>query len=130
MSYTLTAGNDAGAFALDASSGALTVAATLDYETTSSYPLTVTAADPAGGTSTAELTVTVTNVDEPPGFGAASYAFGVAEDAAVEAAVGTVSATDPEGETVSYALTAGNDEGAFALDASSGALTLAEDAGL
>ena len=125
VTYALTAGNDAGTLALDASTGALTVARTLDYEVTSSYPLTVTASDGQGGTTTAAVTVTVTNVDEPPDFGAASYAFSVAEDAAVDAAVGTVAATDPEGDTVTYAITAGNDAGAFALDASSGALTLA-----
>ena len=125
VSYAITAGNDAGAFALDASTGALTVAGALDYETTASYPLTVTASDPAGGTSTAAVTVTVANVDEAPGFGAADYDFSVAEDAAMGATVGTVDATDPEGGAVSYALTAGNEAGAFALAAATGALTVA-----
>ena len=125
VSYALTAGNDTGTFALDASSGALTVAGALDYETTASYSLTVTASDPAGGTSTAAVTVTVTDVDEAPGFGAADYAFTVAEDAAVGAAVGTVTATDPEDGAVTFAITAGNDTGAFALDAGTGALTVA-----
>ncbi len=125
VTYALTAGNDAGAFAIDASTGALTVASALDYETTPSYPLTVTASDPAGGTATAAVTVTVTNVDEAPGFGAADYAFSVGEDAAVGAAVGTVSATDPEDGAVSYAITAGNEAGAFAIDAATGALTVA-----
>ena len=112
---------------IEGSSGALSVAGALDYETTPSYPLTVTASDPAGGTSTstAAVTVTVTDVDEAPGFGAADYAFAVAEDAAVGTAVGTVSATDPEGGAVSYAITAGNEAGAFALDAATGALTVA-----
>ncbi len=125
VSYAITAGNEAGAFAIDAGTGALTVAGALDYETTASYPLTVTASDPAGGTSTAAVTVTVTDVDEAPGFGAADYAFSVGEDVAVGAAVGTVSATDPEDGAVSYAVTAGNEAGAFALDAATGALTVA-----
>ena len=125
VTYALTAGNDTGALALDASRGALTVAAALDYETTASYGLTVTARDPAGGSSTAAVTVTVTDVDEAPAFGAADYAFTVAEDAAVGAAVGTVAATDPEDGAVSYAITAGNEAGAFAIDAGSGALTVA-----
>ncbi len=125
VTYALTAGNDTAAFAIDASTGALTVAGALDYETTASYPLTVTASDPAGGTSTAAVTVTVTDVDEAPGFGAADYAFSVAEDAAVGTALGTVTATDPEDGTVSYALTAGNEAGAFVLDAATGALTVA-----
>ena len=45
----------------------------------------------------------------PPVFTSAPYAFSVAEDAAQDAAVGTVTATDPDaGDTVTYALTAGN----------------------
>ena len=125
VSYAITAGNDAGAFALDAGTGALTVAAALDFETTPSYSLTLEAKTAAGATATVPVSVTVTNVNEPPAFGAASYAFSVAEDAAVGAAVGTVGATDPEGGTLTYALTAGNAAGAFALDAATGALTVA-----
>ena len=125
VTYALTAGNAAGAFALDAGTGAITVAGALDYETTPSYALTVTADDGQGGTSTAAVTITVTNVDEAPGFGAADYAFSVAEDAAAGAAVGTVGATDPEGGTLTYAMTAGNEAGAFAIDANTGAVTVA-----
>ena len=123
--YALTAGNEAGAWAIDAGTGAMTVAGVLDYETTASHALTVTADDGQGGTSTAAVTLTVTNVDEAPGFGAADYAFSVAEDAATGAAVGTVSATDPEDGTLTYAITAGNETGAFAIDAGTGALTVA-----
>ena len=70
--------------------------------------------------------MTVTDVDEPPTFGAANYAFSVAEDAAAGAAVGTVAATGTGDAGVSYIrITAGNDAGAFALDASTGAITVA-----
>ncbi len=122
--YAIAAGNDAGAFALDASTGALTVAGTLDHETSASHTLTVEAR--AGGSqATTTATVTVTDVDEAPAFGTANYAFSVAEDAATGAAVGTVSATDPEDGALTYAITAGNEAGAFALDAGTGALTVA-----
>ena len=222
VTYAITAGNDAGHFALDASTGALTVAVALDYETTASYTLTVTATTAGGGTGTATVTITVTDVldtappaptdlavgtvtttslpltwtavtgaakyrveyqvsgaeswttdDETlttaahtvdaltcgttyavrvsaygdgtayaaawgaasaalsattgacPAFGSATYSFSVAEDAAVDAAVGTVTATATDGSAVTYAITAGNDAGHFALDASTGALTVA-----
>jgi protocadherin Fat 4 len=124
VSYAITAGNTAGAFALDASTGAITVAGALDYEATASYPLTVTASHGVS-TTTVTVTITVTDVEEPPGFGAASYAFSVAEDAAVGAAVGRVTATGSGDGAISYAITAGNGGAAFALDASTGALTVA-----
>ena len=125
VSYALTAGNEAGAFALAAATGALTVAGALDYETADNYGLTVTARDAAGHTATADVAVTVTDVAYPPTFGADSYAWSVAEDAAVGAAVGSVRATEPEGGAVSYAITAGNDAGLFQIDAASGRLTVA-----
>ena len=123
VAYAITAGNDAGGFAIDTSSGAITVAGALDYEGTTSYALTVTASHGVS-TSTVSVAITVTDVAEPPVFGAASYAFSVAEDAAEDAAVGTVGATVRANGAVSYAITAGNDAGAFAIDASSGAITV------
>ena len=59
-------------------------------------------------------------------FSPASYAFSVLEDAAVGHAVGTVSATSPTaGATVMYSLTAGNADGKFALDTTTGQITVA-----
>ncbi len=60
-----------------------------------------------------------------PTYGAASYAFTVAEDAAVGAAVGTVTATAAGGTAVIYTVTAGDEHAAFAIDGSTGALTVA-----
>ena len=61
-----------------------------------------------------------------PVFDPATYAFSVAEDAATSTAVGTVSATDPDtDDTVTYAITAGNADGAFAIDSGTGAITVA-----
>ena len=63
VTYAITAGNADGAFAIDAGTGQLTVAAALDYETTPSYTLTVEADDNAGAATTT-VTITVTDVDE------------------------------------------------------------------
>ena len=48
------------------SSGAITVAGTLDYETTPSYTLTVQAEDDDGDTDTVTVTIIVTDVAEDP----------------------------------------------------------------
>ena len=67
VTYHITAGNGAGAFNISSGhDGAhILVWAALDYETTSSYTLTVEARDgKAGGTSSATVEITVTDVAE------------------------------------------------------------------
>ena len=125
--YSIESGNDAGLFEIDQSTGALTyTGAGEDHESgTTSYPLTVRASD---GTHTTDVTVTVnvTDVPEAPAFGKASYAFILADsaDGSVTAvALGTVSATDPEGDTLTYSIESGNDDELFAIDESTGALS-------
>ena len=61
-------------------------------------------------------TAKVTNVDEAPAFGAASYACSPAEDVPVATTLGTVTATDPEGGEVIDHITVGNLGGGFVVD--------------
>ena len=59
-------------------------------------------------------------------FASTSYSFLVYDNQAVGATVGTVSATDADSEdTVEYSITAGNEDGKFAIDESSGEITIA-----
>ena len=126
MSYSITAGNGDGKFNIDDGTGAITMTASLDHETTDEYTLTVEASDGQNGTATVTVMVTVTDVAEAPSFDETSYAFEVGEDASSGDAVGTVSATDPdEDDTVGYAITAGNADGKFAIDDGTGAITVA-----
>ena len=69
LAYTITAGNSGGLFAINSSSGAITVAATLDHETASTHSLTVQATDTGSASATATVTVTVTDVNEVPTTG-------------------------------------------------------------
>ena len=65
LTYWITAGNGAGRFMIDNSRGDILVWAALDYETTSSYTLTVEARDgKQGGTSSTTVEITVTDVAE------------------------------------------------------------------
>ena len=66
VSYSITAGNGDGKFMIDGGTGEITVNAALDYEATVEYRLTVEASDERGGTDTATVTVTVTDVAEDP----------------------------------------------------------------
>ena len=77
--------------------------------------------DPSGVTSatTAECVF--------PEYGVTSYEFRVMEDAALDAVVGTVTATDSGGSALEYAIKAGNEDGLFAIGESSGEVTVAAD---
>ena len=63
-----------------------------------------------------------------PAFGAPRYDWIVPAGLPVGAAIGQVQATDPDGGTVSYAITAGNDAGVFQLNATTGILSVAGNA--
>ena len=63
--------------------------------------------------------------NEAPVFSEDSYSFTVAEDMGTGDVVGGVSAEDPDGRTVAYAFTAGNDAGRFQIDTASGELSVA-----
>ena len=58
--YAIISGSSA--FAIGATSGAITVAGGLDYETTTSYRLRVVAIDPHGQSATTTVAITVTDV--------------------------------------------------------------------
>ena len=61
----------------------------------------------------------------PPVFSMTSYRFSVNGDAAVDALVGTVSATDNSGDPVTYAIASGDDAGLFAIGEDTGEITVA-----
>jgi ABC-type uncharacterized transport system auxiliary subunit len=133
ITYSILSGNTSGAFAINASTGALTVAnsATLNFETNPSFTLVVKVQDNAtvALSSQANVTVNLTDANESPII--ANQTFSVAENAANTTAVGTVIASDPDaGQTITYSILSGNTGGAFAINASTGALTVANSAAL
>jgi len=126
--FSLTAGNTGPAFAID-NSGNISVAdtAAIDYETLSSYSLTVEVSD---GTTvvTETVAIQITDVNESA-IGAISdsdaAADAVAEDASVGRVVGiTAAASNPDGtDTVSYSLS-DDASGLFAIDSGTGVVTV------
>lgn len=102
--------------------GLVTALAAPDGSMLGVYSSEATYADPA---DRPRLNFTLTP-NRPPVFGAASYSFAVTENSANGTAVGQVSATDSDGDTVLYSIAAGNDPGAFAIDAKTGAITVAD----
>ena len=105
-------GADAGAFSIDSATGQITTKSTLDYETTTSYSITVIATDRLNQATESAGTITVTDVDEKPGI-TGPGSVGYREHATGK--VGTYRATDPEGADVSLSLS-GDDASDFTLN--------------
>ena len=126
--FSITAGNTDNAFAINASTGQITVAtsAAVNFETTPSFSLTVQVQDngvvPAAGTAT--ITVNLTNVNEAPVVNPAT--FSLAENSANGTVVGTVDLHRPgRRPDRTFSITAGNTGGAFAINAGTGQITVA-----
>ncbi len=110
--YALS-GEDASYFAVNASTGQITVGAQAlpDSETKGSYTMIVTATDEAGATASITVMITVSVPNAPPVItGPASLSY--AENG--QGSVATYSATDPEGDGVTWSV-AGTDAARFGI---------------
>ena len=105
-----------------------TVTYTPDANYNGSDSFTYTVSDGRGGESTATVTMNVTAVNDAPTMVVAQ--FDVAEDAANGTVVGQVSASDVDGDTLTYSITGGNSDGIFAINASTGQITIADNSNL
>lgn len=121
LTFTITAGNTDGAFAIDAA-GLITVANSAALTEGASFLLTVQASDPDGATANATVMI---DVAFGLAFDAASYTFSIDADAADGSEVGTVSATHGGGDTLVYGFD-GAPAGLFAIDAGTGVITLVD----
>ncbi len=125
--WTIVSGNDAGKFALNASSGVITVAGGLDYETTTSYTLTVKVSDGSVFSATKTITINVTDINDLAPV-VVDSSFSINENVASGTSVGTPRATDGDGSSTTFSgwtITSGNAAGKFAINSSTGAITTA-----
>jgi VCBS repeat-containing protein len=107
LAYSITAGNFGGAFAINAATGAITVAnsTALDFETIPTFLLSVLVDDGIGGTDTATVTINLANVNEAPVVVVPGPQTGT-EDTPL--AVPGISVSDPDGNIASVTLSVGN----------------------
>ena len=140
MTWSLETTGDHGRFEIDAANGALSFKEAPDYESSDlglgpdkAYTVTVQATEvDDGDTQTLELTgdldvtVTITNVNEPPVVARRSGTgpFSIVENSGTD--VGAFDATDPEGRGVTWSLATSGDHGRFEIDAANGALSFKE----
>ena len=127
VGYALEAGADAGLLQIDSASGAVRLAeGNLDFETRNSYSFTVRAFDASGNASLKTVTVTVANIDEAaPVFTSPTSATANENQDLLYTAQASDSIDSTDG-AVRYALAPGLDAGLLRIDASSGAVRLAE----
>lgn len=129
--FALISGNTNGAFALDSTTGQMTVAntAALNFETTPTFSLVLRVTDSGGLTSTTTTTVALTNANEVPTMNSGVFTLG--ENTESVTLVGTVNGSDPDvGDGLIYAIVGGNPDGAFAIHSITGQLTVANAAAL
>ncbi len=141
LTYSLS-GTDALSFGIDSGSGQLRTSTALDYETKSSYSVTVSVSDGNEGSDSIPVTISVTDVNETPANRAPVFT-DVNETPANRAPVFTegsrttrtvventtsgvnigsaVSATDADNDTLTYRL-GGPDAAFFSIDSTTGQL--------
>jgi gliding motility-associated-like protein len=138
LTYSITAGNGDGVFGIDAATGEITVVdnTNLDYETTTSYSLTVQAEDTDANTDDAIITIDITDVVEGNNPVIVDHTTSIAEDATNGTAVydvnddNTGNDTDLDGHALTYIITTGNGDGIFGIDAATGEITVVDNTNL
>jgi hypothetical protein len=136
LTFAITSGNfdidgdGTSAFAIDGNTGEITVADTgdLNFEDTNEFNLTVEATDPLGESDTGAITIDLTDIPEIPVFDPDTYTFEIEENSAVGTVVGTVVATDPDDDPLTFAITSidpdGDGNAAFVIDENTGEITV------
>ncbi|MGZ0173248.1 MAG: cadherin domain-containing protein, partial [Planctomycetales bacterium] len=123
LDFRINAGNIGNAFAIDSFSGEITVNDTsaIDFETSTSFDLTVVVSDEENSSS---ATVTINISDVEPAI--SDQSFSVAENASNGTSVGTVALDAGDDNSVGYSISGGNTGGAFAINSSTGQITVAD----
>ena len=137
LTYSLV-GSDSRWFDVDTSSGQIKTKALLDHESPvdngadNVYEVTVQVTDGTDAVGNADtsvddtvsVTITVANVNEPPGFDSSGLDLVVVENTAASTNIGSpVAANDPESDTLTYSLS-GVDSGQFDIEPSTGQISV------
>jgi uncharacterized delta-60 repeat protein len=134
LTYSIVSGGPSNPFSINPGTGAITVSnsAALNFETTPVFVLQVKVTDGGNLSSTQNVTVNLTDVNEAPSI-AAAQSFSIAENSAVGAQVGTVVATDPDttapNNTLNFSIVSGNPSNPFSIN-SAGVITVTNVAAL
>ncbi|QDT04429.1 Cadherin domain protein [Rubripirellula lacrimiformis] len=131
LTYQLVGGSGVRFFSIQPTTGEIKLTAAIDYESRERFTLEVEVSDDGQPPLTQMATVQIEVDDENESPTIQPGQFSITESASGGSIVGTVIASDPDaGQTLTYAITSGNDAGHFDIDPQSGQITLAENAAL
>ena len=128
LTYTISKGKPP--FAVNASTGALTVSGALDKEAAGSHTFTVKAADPAGNSDEMEITVLVLNANETPNFtsptgdGAVTT---IPENTGNAHVIFTFTATDEDNDDLTFTLREGQSRDLFVIENAKSTIVAGEE---
>ena len=134
VKYSISSGNIGNVFAINSTTGVISVNGDIDRELVTSFTLEVRAqdfGDPFPKSDTAKVEITITDInDNAPIFIPSNYFKTIGENAAVGTVIGTVTATDADevgspNSNITYSITAGNEMNAFTISPSNGSISTA-----
>ncbi|MEO0855131.1 MAG: cadherin domain-containing protein, partial [Cyanobacteria bacterium J06648_11] len=129
LTYSVTGGTGNTAFSVDAATGAIAIADTsqLDFESNSSFTLDIEVSD-GSLTDTASITVNINDINETPTV--LNQSFSIDENSPNTISLGTLIATDPDNDSLTFAATGGTGASAFGINATTGSITVIDSAQL
>lgn len=115
LSFAIIAGNSNGLFAINASTGRISIPNNSSLNVGDVHEITVRASDGRGGSDQAIFRATIVAVNSAPTFLSNDYAFTIQTSANNGTLIGSVLALDADGDSLTYSITAGNNDGAFSI---------------
>ena len=133
VEYSISGGNIGNVFAINSTTGVISVNGDIDRELVTSFTLQVRAQDfgDPSRSDMARVEITVTDInDNAPIFIPSNYFKTISENAAMGTVIGTVTATDADevgnrNSNITYNITAGNGMDVFTISPSNGSISTA-----
>ena len=117
-------GSDYAAFSINQSTGELSLKAQPDYETKSSYSVTILSTDEGGKTFSKAFTVSITDASESPTLTVPTGG-SVTEDATTSTITGSLVGSDPEDDSLTYSVVGSTpSSGSYSVTGTYGTLVL------
>ncbi len=123
IQYEITGGNVNNTFSINSATGAIKVqnAQSIDFEAYPQFTLQVKVTDQGGLFSTAQITITIQDVNENPEID--DQGFLLPENSPVNTTIGTVVASDPDqNQTLTYSIISGNLNNSFSINSTTGVI--------